>query len=229
MLNPSQTSNADAYYNRDRPSITALVHPAPNIILDLGCGAGAVGRKLRESGKAAEVVGVELFSSAADQAALHYSKVYCGDIEQMTLPYNNYFDYVLCGDILEHLKDPCSVLRKIHGWLKDDGKLICSLPNVRHWSVLASLAFRGAWDYRDAGIMDRTHLRFFTRRSCVKMLQDGGFDVESWRMLITGRKYLLGNAISLGLFREFLGSQIVTRSRKRLVASSVLHQKTGSP
>lgn len=215
MLNESQTSNHDAYYNRGRPSITSLVQPGPHRILDLGCGAGVVGRKLKEAGKAADLVGVELFDSAADQAALHYTKVWRGDIEQMTLPFGPEFDYVLCGDILEHLKDPYRVIQRIHGWLKPEGVLICSLPNVRHWSVLSALVFKGAWKYREAGIMDRTHLRFFTRRSCVEMLNDGGFEVESWRPLITGRKFLLGNAITFGIFREFLGTQIVTRSKKR--------------
>jgi len=167
MLNQAHISNQDTYYNRERPSIVGLVRTAPNVVLDLGYGAGAVGRRLLQEGKASIVVGVELFAAAAQEAA--------------------HFDYVLCGDILEHLKDPYSVVKKIHGWLKDDGRLVCSLPNVRHWKVLAELAFHGAWDYQDAGVMERTHLRFFTRRSCFNMLRGAGFEVEQWRMLIAGR------------------------------------------
>ncbi|MGD0348727.1 MAG: class I SAM-dependent methyltransferase [Verrucomicrobiota bacterium] len=200
MLNQAHISNQDTYYNRERPSIVGLVRTAPNVVLDLGYGAGAVGRRLLQEGKASIVVGVELFAAAAQEAA--------------------HFDYVLCGDILEHLKDPYSVVKKIHGWLKDDGRLVCSLPNVRHWKVLAELAFHGAWDYQDAGVMERTHLRFFTRRSCFNMLRGAGFEVEQWRMLIAGRGYLLLNGVTFGLFAEFLGSQIVTLARKKTIQES---------
>jgi 2-polyprenyl-3-methyl-5-hydroxy-6-metoxy-1,4-benzoquinol methylase len=217
MLNQAHISNHDTYYNRERPSIVGLVRAGPHVVLDLGCGAGAVGRKLLQEGKASTMVGVELFAAAAQEAARHYSKVHTGDIEEMTLPYTAHFDYVLCGDILEHLKDPYRVVKRIHGWLKDDGRLVCSLPNVRHWKVLADLAIRGAWDYQDAGVMDRTHLRFFTRRSCVNMLHDAGFEVEQWRMLIFGRRYLLLNGMTLGLFAEFLGSQIVILAGKKTI------------
>jgi O-antigen biosynthesis protein len=218
MLNQAHASAADGYYNHDRPSIVAMISPGPNIILDLGCGAGAVGRKLREVGKAAEIVGVELFESAAQEAARHYTEVHSGDIEEMSLPYSKRFDYVVCGDILEHLKDPYSVVKRIHGWLKDDGRFICSLPNVRYWRVLTDLVFRGAWDYSDAGIMDRTHLRFFTRRSCFKMLGDAGFVIERCRMPNSARRYIVLNAVTFGVFGEFLGTQIIVSAKKRIAS-----------
>jgi SAM-dependent methyltransferase len=220
VKNPSQSSKADLYYNRDRPSITSLVTPGPNRILDLGCGSGNVGKRLKEQGKAGELIGVELFEDAAAEAARSYNKVFTGDIETLELPYEKYFDYVICGDILEHLKDPYSVVRRIGGWLKDDGRFICSVPNVRHWPVAANLIFRGAWEYRDAGVMDRTHLRFFTRRSCFDMLHQGGFEVEKWRLLISGRKYQLLNRLTLNLFYELLGSQVVTLARKTSTATA---------
>jgi 2-polyprenyl-3-methyl-5-hydroxy-6-metoxy-1,4-benzoquinol methylase len=220
VKNPSQTSKADVYYNRDRPSIQGLVKKGPNRILDLGCGAGAVGKRLLEQGKATELVGVELFEDAAAEAAQSYHKVFTGDIETLELPYSEHFDYVICGDILEHLKDPYSVVRRIGGWLKPDGQFICSVPNVRYWPVLTNLIFRGAWEYRDAGVMDRTHLRFFTRRSSFAMLNDAGFEVIQNRMLIFGRKFQLLNAVTFGLFDEFLGSQTVTLAKKKLGAQN---------
>jgi 2-polyprenyl-3-methyl-5-hydroxy-6-metoxy-1,4-benzoquinol methylase len=220
VKNPSQNSKADVYYNRDRPSIQALVKKGPNRILDLGCGSGAVGKRLLEQGKASELVGCELFEDAAAEAARSYHKVFTGDIEVLDLPYENYFDYVICGDILEHLKDPYSVVRRINGWLKQDGQFICSVPNVRYWPVLANLIFRGAWEYQAAGVMDRTHLRFFTRRSSFAMLHDAGFEVIQNRMLIFGRKYQLLNRVTFGLFDEFLGSQTVTLAKKQLGASA---------
>lgn len=216
MLNTAQSTDHAAYYNHERPSITSLIKEGPNVILDLGCGSGAVGRKLREVGKAGELVGVELFSAAAEKARAHYTTVHCGDIEEMTLPYGKQFDYVLCGDILEHLKNPYAIVERINGWLKDDGTFICSLPNVRYWKILFDLAVRGDWKYEDAGVMDRTHLRFFTVKSCVKMLQEAGFEVEARKMLIGGRKYKLLNAVSLGTLQQFVAPQIVIAARKKL-------------
>jgi 2-polyprenyl-3-methyl-5-hydroxy-6-metoxy-1,4-benzoquinol methylase len=229
MINQDHTSDDDVYYNRDRPSIVALVAEGPNRILDLGCGAGAVGRKLLSVGKASEIVGVELFPSAAEQASKHYRRVHTGDIEEMDLPYGCEFDYVLCGDILEHLKDPYSVVRRIGGWLKDEGHFICSVPNVRYWEVLWNLAMRGKWDYCDAGIMDRTHLRFFTKRSCFRMIEDGGFSIERSRILISGRRYKLMNAVSFGLLEEFMGPQTVVLARKKAARSTTAESTPSAP
>lgn len=214
MLNPAHSSKSDTYYNQGRPSIVSRVADGPHRILDLGCGSGAVGRRLQELGRAAQIVGVEIFPEAARAAARSYTKMHVGDIEHMELPYGAEFDYVLCGDILEHLKDPYAVVARIRGWLKPGGTFICSVPNVRHWGVLMSLIFAGEWRYRDAGIMDRTHLRFFTRRSSVRMIQDAGLRVVSWEMLVFGRKFRLLNAVSLGLLAEFVGSQTVLVARK---------------
>lgn len=214
MINDSHASGSDLYYNRDRPSLRAWVSPGPNRILDLGCGSGAFGRKLLETDAAREIIGVEIFPSAAEEAGRHYQKVHVGDIEQMHLPYGPEFDYVTCGDILEHLKDPYSLIPRIRGWLKPKGILIASVPNVRHWSVLWGLTFQGAWEYQEAGIMDRTHLRFFTRRSLAAMVQNGGLQVERWQMFISGRKFKLLNRLSLGLLQEFFGSQVQVRAVK---------------
>ena len=214
MLNSAHQCAADEYYNRPRPSILSLVKAGPNSILDLGCGAGAVGRSLMSAGKAAEVVGVELFAPAAQAASEHYSKVHVGDVELIDLPYERLFDYVICGDILEHLKEPAVVVAKVHNWLKDDGVFICSVPNVRHWRVLFRLAFRGAWDYSDDGVLDKTHLRFFTRKSCYRMLADKDFVVASSQMLISGRRYQLLNRITLRAFEDLLGGQLVVGARK---------------
>lgn len=220
MINDAHNTSNAIYYNRDRPSIVALVTTGPHVILDLGCGSGAVGRKLLESGKASKMIGVEIFPSAAKEASKYYAKVHEGDIEAMSLPYGQQFDYVLCGDILEHLKDPYSVVARIPGWLKNDGHFICSVPNVRHWRVLREVICQGEWKYREAGIMDQTHLRFFTRRSCFRMLQEAGFTVKKHQMLISGRRYIALNALTCGLFQEFFGSQIVALAAKNLASPS---------
>lgn len=209
MINEAHQSKQDLYYNRERPSITDLVEPGKHTILDLGCGAGVVGRKLMSLGKASRVIGVELFPEAAAEASRHYETVHQGDVEQMDFRFPCEFDYAICGDILEHLRDPYSVVRKIHGWLKPGGMIICSVPNIRHWRVIVDLLFFGNWTYVDAGIMDRTHLRFFTRRSSHQMLKDAGFAVLKTNLLISGRKYRLLNRVTFNLLSDLLGSQLV--------------------
>lgn len=92
----------DWYYNVFKPGIASLILEGPYSILDLGCGTGVLGGKLRELDKAQELVGVEIFSEAADEAASHYEKIYLGNLEYMELDYKKYFDFAICGDVIEH-------------------------------------------------------------------------------------------------------------------------------
>jgi 2-polyprenyl-3-methyl-5-hydroxy-6-metoxy-1,4-benzoquinol methylase len=202
----ASTADPD-YYGRERSSIISRIPTGSHVICDLGCGTGTVGRKLLKLGKAATVVGAELFEPAAIEAAKYYQHVHVGDVESIPMPYRNHFDYVLCGDVLEHLRDPYALVRKIRAWLKPEGRLICSVPNIRNWRILADLIFKGQWEYQDSGILDRTHLRFFTRRSAGKMLTDAGFVIESHALLIYGRKKNLINRVTGRLFAEFLATQ----------------------
>src|SRR5262249_50946150 len=88
------------------------------------------------------------------------------------------FDAVICGDVLEHLRDPLSVLRQVRTWLRPNGRLIVSLPNVRNHAVIRSL-LAGNWTYEPAGLLDRTHLRFFTRREIENLFFRAGFRIEA--------------------------------------------------
>jgi 2-polyprenyl-3-methyl-5-hydroxy-6-metoxy-1,4-benzoquinol methylase len=201
------------YYNREKNSLQPFFDQGPNVILDLGCANGRLGRKLKETGKAKELVGVEIFAPAAEEAAKHYDRVFQNDLESILLPYNEYFDYVICGDILEHLRDPWEILRKIHMWLKKDGQLVCSIPNIRFWRVIRDLLFNGKWEYVDSGILDITHLRFFTRSSFIEILKQQRFHVVHQSFVISGKKRSL-NKLTLGYLQEFLGSQVVIVAEK---------------
>ncbi len=215
MENTAFTDRNDGYYNMFKMSIVSLIPEGPHAILDVGCAAGRLGRKLKELNKARELVGVEIFEDAADEASKYYEKVYHADVEHAELDYKEYFDFVVCSDILEHLKDPHGILRKIHGWLKRDGFLLSCIPNVRFWRVSRDLIFLGRWEYAEAGILDKTHLRFFTRRSFSKCLDDTGFDVQHYEMVVDGRRNRLFNTITCRLFEEFVGSQIIVVAKKR--------------
>jgi 2-polyprenyl-3-methyl-5-hydroxy-6-metoxy-1,4-benzoquinol methylase len=214
MQNTDFLQKDSHYYNRLKWWMLPLIKDGPNVVMDLGCASGVMGSKLLESGKAREVFGVEIFEGAAKQAAVSYKSVHVGDIEEMSLDYSDFFDYVVCADILEHLKDPYRVMRRIFTWLKPGGSILICIPNVRNYHVVSALLFRGKWDYVAAGIMDKTHLRFFTRDSCCRMVSEAGFDVVHQQMMVSGPKKTLFNRATFGLFDEFLADQTFCCGRK---------------
>lgn len=201
------------YYNRVKREFLPLIPEGPNVILDLGCGAGQLGRVLRETNKASELVGVEIYPMAAEKAEKYYNKIYQDNVESLSLPYVEYFDYVICGDILEHLIDPWFMLTKINKMLKSGGMLVCSIPNIRYWKIIATLVLNGTWEYTEAGILDSTHLRFFTKSSFIDMLHKSNYSVTFLRMSIQGKKKF-ANMATFGMFSEFLATQIMISARK---------------
>lgn len=215
MKNPAHQKAHDDYYVQEKGYMLHLIPKGPNVILDLGCGAGRVGKALMGSGKAVEVHGVEIFEPAAKEAMKHYKAVHVGDIESMELDYDRYFDIIICGDVLEHLKEPSKVVERARGWLKDSGRLVCCVPNVRYWRIWRDLIFRGNWEYTTEGIMDQTHLRFFTTRSFKKLLTEASFVIQDEDMRIAeGIKQETFNRLTFGAFKEFLGFQMLITAHK---------------
>ncbi len=165
----------ERYYSFSRPEVQALVEKSSKTILDVGCGNGEMASQLKQKLNA-EVWGIEYVQAAADKASSKLDRVLSGKVEDALdkLP-NNYFDTIIFADVLEHLTDPESVLAEIKKKLKVNGEIVASIPNIRHWSVLLDL-IQGNWEYKDAGLLDRTHFRFFTRRSIVKMFNNLGIE-----------------------------------------------------
>ena len=216
---------SDDYFAHARKEIAALLPGRSARVLELGCGNGATLAWLRQSGRAAYTVGIEIAESAAQAARAHVDVVHCADIERDGLPpLGANFDVVLCLDVLEHLVNPWTVVdRLVTQQLAPGGVLVASVPNVRHFSVLVPLLFKGRWDYVDAGHLDRTHLRFFTRHSALQLMTHPELSVPT--VSATGfagwsKKNLL-NALTFGLFRDFVTYQYY------LVAQKV--RKPGSP
>jgi 2-polyprenyl-3-methyl-5-hydroxy-6-metoxy-1,4-benzoquinol methylase len=207
-VNPASGDASNNYYRHIKRWMIPFFKDGPNSVLDLGCAAGLLGACLLESGKAAVVDGVEIFAPVAQEAAKRYRRVHVGDVEGMALDYRAEFDYVVCGDILEHLKDPYAMMHRIHDWLKPGGSLLVCLPNVRSYRVLKEVIFCGEWKYVSSGILDRTHLRFFTRRSCQRMFEEAEFRVTHEQIIIDGPRKQLLNRITFGWLDEFLASQI---------------------
>ena len=164
------------YYENEREDVQKLINPGSRRILDVGCGKGRLGKILKEKLNA-EVWGVEYIEDIASFAAENLDSVISGSIEDaiFRLP-DNYFDTIIFADVLEHLIDPYSVLEKIKSKLSKKGEIVASIPNVRHWSVVKKL-LEGDWEYQEFGIMDNTHLRFFTRKSIYNMFEKAGYKI----------------------------------------------------
>jgi 2-polyprenyl-3-methyl-5-hydroxy-6-metoxy-1,4-benzoquinol methylase len=179
-LSPDQADDSPCdpfYFQFPRPEVVALVPPTARDVLDIGCGAGRLGEVLKAR-QPVTVVGVETVAAAAAEARGRLDQVLIGDIEMMDLPFAaGSFDAVVCADVLEHLAEPERLLARIRRWLRPDGRLVASLPNVRHHTVVRGL-IDGHWTYEAAGLLDGTHLRFFTRRDLDRLLADTGFQIE---------------------------------------------------
>ena len=147
----------------------------PGRVLDVGCSSGYLARPLREAG--ARVVGIELDPAAAAEARAVCEAVVVGDVESVDLPFEpGSFDVVLCGDVVEHLRDPGAALARLRPFLRPGGRLVVTTPNVANWAIRLSL-LAGRWRYTDRGILDRTHTHLFTRNTLTETVTQAGYRV----------------------------------------------------
>lgn len=205
----------DDYFAKARTGIHPLLPLKADRILEIGCGEGATLLWVREQLKSSWVGGVELFKNAAEKAQANVDWVAQGDIEAMELPFEeNSLDLILCLDVLEHLWDPWTVVCRLSRLLKPGGTLLVSIPNVLHHSVVLPLIFRGRFDYCDEGVLDRTHLRFFTKSTAVELVGTGGLVVDAVINSGLGIKSSLANMMTLGVFCALFETQYIIRAIK---------------
>jgi 2-polyprenyl-3-methyl-5-hydroxy-6-metoxy-1,4-benzoquinol methylase len=143
-------------------------------VFEGGVSSGYVARELVEAGLVVD--GAELDPVAAEQARQVCDTVVVGDLQHLDLSNLPHYDVVLFGDTLEHLPDPGAVLARLRSRLKPGGVLVVSIPNVANWAIRLGL-LAGRFRYTDRGILDRTHLRFYTRRTLIELLEAAGFRV----------------------------------------------------
>src|SRR5438477_1121116 len=167
----------DSYFEHCRPEMAALVPTGARRVLDVGCGRGAFGAALREK-RGCEVVGIELDGAAADIARCRLDAVHSADMMAIDDASLGRFDCVVFNDVLEHLIDPWRAVARAHDLLRPDGCVVASIPNIRHYRELKALIWDGLWRYEHAGVLDRTHLRFFTRATAIELFESVGFEVQ---------------------------------------------------
>lgn len=168
------------YYTLGKYDLISLIdQPKDSAIrvLEIGCGMGATLARISYLWPNSDVKGIEVVESVARIGA-SYLEVIQGNVETMEILYEKgSFDYIIMGDVLEHLYDPEAVLKKMASYLKKDGKFLCSIPNLMHKSVVLSL-LKGKFEYTEAGILDKSHIRFFTLDSIAEMFYAAGLRVQ---------------------------------------------------
>jgi O-antigen biosynthesis protein len=152
-----------------------LVHPGSRV-LETGCANGRFSAVLAEIG--CRIVGMEIDAGAAQEASRFCERVIVGNLEsdETLAQIDARFDTIIFGDVLEHLVQPWQVLRSMRDFLKPDGFIIVSIPNVAHWDVRMGL-LKGRFDYQRNGLLDATHLRFFTRRTAYELVRECGYKI----------------------------------------------------
>ena len=210
------------YFSQIRREIFPFLPEKMGRVLEVGCGTGDTLNAIRQQGRCDWAAGIELAGSAAAVAKNKLDMLIEGNIETLDLPFEDAsLDVILCLDVLEHLVDPWKVVKKLDKALKPGGVLIASIPNVRHCRLIFPLLFLGKWEYRDSGILDKTHLRFFVRESAIALMASSGLKVEKVRTagLDRGSKGWIANVLTLGLFKPFFERQYLICARKATASS----------
>lgn len=175
-----------AYHQSSRTEIASFFAEPPGVVLDIGCGGGGTGKLLKTKFPGTRVIGIELNAQAAEHAREVLDDVICARIEDVRLAEHVgdvRIDTVLLLDVLEHLYDPWRALLQVHGWLMPGTRVLASVPNIRNLGTLHALA-GGRWDYDANGVLDITHLRFFTRATLRELFEQTGFDVVGLEPLL---------------------------------------------
>lgn len=167
----------DAYYSQSRPEMLRFIPPDTRRLLDIGCGEGRFGEAVKRMIPECEIWGVEPVPEAAAKAAMRNDRVINSSIAAVDdLPQHS-FDVVTMNDVLEHIDYSEPVLKSVKSLLAPGGRLVLSLPNVRFYLNMRDLIFHKDWKYEDFGILDRTHLRFFTQKSAARLLRENGYEI----------------------------------------------------
>lgn len=208
-------------YDINRDEMLPFVPVNAQRLLDVGASTGRFAAALRCERPELELWAIEPNPERAAVAAPHFDEILLGDYPNPSIP-RDYFDVVMFNDVLEHMAEPVDALHAAKQSLRAGGVVVASIPNVRHRSVVMPLIIRGDFRYEDTGILDRTHLRFYTRRTIGDLFVAGGFCVDAlvginpkwhWADDTLRRRGRWVRAISRSRFDDFLFVQYVIIAR----------------
>jgi len=208
------------YYSQLRPEMLHLIPTEATKILDVGCAHGVFLESIK-SRQAAETWGVEINEEASKEASKRLDYVINKNVESALgdLP-ESYFDCIIFNDILEHMVDPYTLVNKIQSKLASEGVVVASLPNVRFFEVLFFLLFFKRWDYQKCGVLDRTHLRFFTYKNMQELFTMSGYEILSLKGVNPTKSILFNvvNILTLGFMWDSRYTQFACVVKKKKVS-----------
>ena len=210
------SSSNDIYFSGSRPEVAAMVPRGSTIVLDVGCGFGGLAPLLRMR-DVKKIYGIEVNPTASEHLEGAYDRHWIGSVESINLPQElSSFDCIIFADVLEHLIDPWKTLKKYVEHLSPGGVIVASIPNARNLGLIYRLLFQGRWTYSESGILDKTHLRFFTRKEIEALFIQAGLKIE---MIDVNRdNYSLLRRLLTGIPRFFIPDlevcQFLIRARK---------------
>lgn len=198
------------YHDLVRDDALPVVPKNAGRVLDVGGGIGATSVCLKEQGRAERVFVVDIIEEgflpgvdASITADLNAPDAFSGIEER--------FDTILCLDVLEHLYDPWSVVGRLTKLLRPNGVIVASLPNLRHWQIVYPLVVKGRFDLADKGLLDRTHMRWFTRKTAVELMTSSGLNLQHIEGRLPAVRWKLANAVTLGTMRGLFELQYLIR------------------
>ena len=212
-LPASEQGRRTDYYAHLRAEVIEAIPEGGATVLDVGCGKGTLGRWLKENG-VRTAWGIELVPAAGEEARRWLDDVVVGNVEQAELPWPEAsVDGIICADVLEHTVDPWKVVARLKRLLKPGGWIVASLPNVAFHRNIRSM-LRGEWRYADEGLLDRTHLRFFTLQTIEELFARNGMAIEAvFKKVDGGWNIRLLNALMFGALRHTLYLHYIVRVR----------------
>ncbi len=213
------SDKTSSYYANVRHDLISLISKRGEglKVLEIGAAYGETLYFLKEQGIATEAVGVELYEDIKNKENYKpLDRFIFANIEETDFTeYEGYFDIILLPDVLEHLVEPKKVLAKVKKYLNPDGEVLVSMPNIRHYSAIKKIVFKGDFRYEESGIFDYTHMRFYCRKNIKELLETSGFTVQYSEGSVKNYKgkslVKLLNKLTFGVFEEFFSVQYFFR------------------
>lgn len=216
----SYDTKLENYFTNVRLDLLNLI-PEKNrlgTLLEIGAGSGNTLLFAKANGFAIKTVGIEICDiNDSQQHNPDIDRFIIGNIEELILDFDeNYFDVIICGDVLEHLINPHNIVSILKKYLKRNGVLITSIPNIRNWRVMKDIFFKGDFHYTENGILDSTHLRFFCKKNIENLFLDNNLTIigNVSNIHLIGGKTQLFNKLTFQIFEEFLATQYHTISQR---------------
>ena len=177
-----QNSDGHIYQQHFNPALLEVLAHPPRQLLDIGCSSGLLGQAVKSRNPACRTIGIEPNEATAKLATQNLDQVLCGKFEDFNLESEGIafgsVDTVVAADVLEHMYDPWHVMTGLKPYLSKDAQIILSIPNTRHLGLMKALTDDGQWSYAEKGLLDITHIRFFTLREIGIFLTQTGYRLE---------------------------------------------------